>query len=1728
MKAKSLLKTVTTVTPTLTVSLLTVLILITALYGTTTHAADPEFQQLTKTVYIDEDARVLSLIRYDVRVTGASGTLTYAITDDESADSDSDSETDSTMDGDSTYFKLNKDSGQLQLNKKVDFERPRGEELSDTNTNEYVVVITASDDGDATDANDATLTLTIIVENVNEAPMFTDEENGAGDLEGLQIKRRTVVENTPAGENINVVAGTDAPVVATDPDDTTADGDTNPETSRIDSLIYTMTGADARYFDIDSTSGQLKTKTVLDFETPMDTGGGTAKDNFYTVTVIATDSESRGLDSRVTVTIEVTDDNEAPEFPAQTASRSVPENAPAGTKVGMPLKATDPEGDPVTYTTASDNFIIESDGQLRTKVRLDHEAMPSHPISVTATDDGVDGDAGAPNDNLSNTIVVTITVTDANDPPMFDSATTTRMVAENQRAGIFGTAIEADDQDPDALTYTVTNVPGRNDARLFTINGSTGHLSTRNPLDREAEDYPFTSENAHGYMVRVTVSDRKNDAGRPDTVTVMDDTIDVTITVENVNEPPAFGAATASNLYFYESTSSTTVYDPDGVLIATDPDVGDTTLMYDTPAGPDGAEFTIVGGVLTAEPKDFEEDKRTYTVVVTVKDDESPVPLSDIITLTIHLRDVGEDVTNRSPMFVDENGDSLDMESFSVRENADSLFIGTVRATDPDNDQLTYTVDATSAALFRIDRTGELRSKKPLDYEAIPDEGDAYEVTVTATDGTSNEATIMVTVTVMNVNEAPVFGTLAIPIMRATRTVEENTIAGEEINVDTPVSAVDPEGDTLTYTLGGDDAASFDIVYSDPMGGQLKTRAPLDADTKSTYKVMVVASDGKLSTSIPVEIEVTDVNERPMFDAGARITIEMPEDISMMANVDMPIKATDPEGDMLTYDIDNTDTTNSPDYEKFEIREQYGQLYYSGMDDHTVDFEDGPPFYQIKVTVSDGNTQGNAGADAVDDSIIVIIKVTNVNEPPMFPMTFPHPDVGDALSAPTHEVPENTMAGYPTNGLLTATDPERDVVTYRLANAPGSTDAASFTIDNTGQLRVKTSLDFETKREYRVIVHATDNKNARGARDTTTSDDEVVVTIRVTGINEPPMFVDGETATRSIPETVGEPSPDAIPIGAPIVANDPEMGELTYGLTDTTFEIDPGTGQLSLKSDVALDYEATPLAMLKRTYTLMVTVRDGTKADGTTTDDSDDDTITVTVNVLNAPEPPMFPTVPDPSGVYVHAGKVGNEVFDPNGVFTATDPDGDRLTYQLTGGNANFSLSSGMLKTTKVLTATPDDDDGLSVTVSARDRRVTVSQTAFIKVVGVTATKKAPVFPDGSDARAIDENESGNVGDRVEATSEADADETYAYILGGTDASKFSINSETGQLMVREPLDFEKGRRYTVTVTATDGVLKSTPQTVTITVNNVDEPPMFTDGATTTRTILETPVGATFTPANVRGPVTATDPEGDPFTYEVSTNDHFEIVSVGQLRTKAGLNHEGTEDGTYTVTITARSSGGGRDTIEVTITATDVNDAPMFADSDGAEIQSATRTVAENEPKGTLINAADSSDDSPVMATDEDEGSTVTHTLTGADASRFDIEPSTGQLITKSVLDFEAIPQKRFFNVTVRADDGRGGRAEIPVTIRLTDANDRPMFPARRITREVKESTTAINVGLPVTATDPEADAHATEPPNLTYAISGPDALFFTIDAKYHPHNDRRPAKNRGESSHRSLISSGL
>ncbi len=103
------------------------------------------------------------------------------------------------------------------------------------------------------------------------------------------------------------------------------------------------------------------------------------------------------------------------------------------------------------------------------------------------------------------------------------------------------------------------------------------------------------------------------------------------------------------------------------------------------------------------------------------------------------------------------------------------------------------------------------------------------------------------------VNRPPVFA-LALPV---TRSVAENTPEGQPIGG--PVTAADPDGDALTYSLWGADADHFDI---DPSTGQILAKGTYGFEEKRGYSVIVRASDGQGGrVSLVVNIAVTDTGE---------------------------------------------------------------------------------------------------------------------------------------------------------------------------------------------------------------------------------------------------------------------------------------------------------------------------------------------------------------------------------------------------------------------------------------------------------------------------------------------------------------------------------------------------------------------------------------------------------------------------------------------------------------------------------------------------------------------------------------------------------------------------------------------------------------------------------------------------------------------------------------------------
>ena len=106
--------------------------------------------------------------------------------------------------------------------------------------------------------------------------------------------------------------------------------------------------------------------------------------------------------------------NEPPEFSSPTATREVPENTAENTNIGTALPAaTDADNDPLTYTlegTDAASFGFDpATRQLSTKsgVTYDYETKPSYSVTLKADDDN----------GGSDTIAVTITVTDVEEPP---------------------------------------------------------------------------------------------------------------------------------------------------------------------------------------------------------------------------------------------------------------------------------------------------------------------------------------------------------------------------------------------------------------------------------------------------------------------------------------------------------------------------------------------------------------------------------------------------------------------------------------------------------------------------------------------------------------------------------------------------------------------------------------------------------------------------------------------------------------------------------------------------------------------------------------------------------------------------------------------------------------------------------------------------------------------------------------------------------------------------------------------------------------------------------------------------------------------------------------------------------------------------------------------------------------------------------------------------------------
>ena len=157
---------------------------------------------------------------------------------------------------------------------------------------------------------------------------------------------------------------------------------------------------------------------------------GLGEDTVYQVQVRATNDEGDSGWSSPGTGRTNEPPNAAPRFASATAMRSLAENTATGTDIGSPLTATDSDNDTLTYSVegpdAASFAIVSSSGQIRTRSSADYDYEAKSRYSVTVKAD--DGQGG------SDTVAVTIDITDEDEPPLAPGAPSVSAVSGSRTA----------------------------------------------------------------------------------------------------------------------------------------------------------------------------------------------------------------------------------------------------------------------------------------------------------------------------------------------------------------------------------------------------------------------------------------------------------------------------------------------------------------------------------------------------------------------------------------------------------------------------------------------------------------------------------------------------------------------------------------------------------------------------------------------------------------------------------------------------------------------------------------------------------------------------------------------------------------------------------------------------------------------------------------------------------------------------------------------------------------------------------------------------------------------------------------------------------------------------------------------------------------------------------------------------------------------------------------------
>jgi len=1185
--------------------------------------------------------------------------------------------------------------------------------------------------------------------------------------------------------------------------------------------------------------------------------------------VYASGLQVRGNTQAFTLNVTLANDdvNDKPEF--VTTEEMLPSSAVIGSIFTYQFEVNDPDDANngtdliwsvdlpyVSGTPEEYGVTISSTGLLRWQVPAEPSLLlrlSGLRIRVSVTDGEEDWKVGS---ESAPSLGWTLRLVDGNEAPVIVTESLPEATEDTPySAQIDVTDIAGDDGEGnvvlDDLTYALTQAP-----EGMTISES-GLISWT----------PGESGSNESYVETVVVEVRDGLESGVEPVTRSYD-----VTVNSVNDAPVINGTPAALVILGQTYSQQ--------LNVTDSDDSIDGLTFTLVSGPEGMTVSA-SGLIEWTPS----APGNVTAEVSVADGGEDGAASASVSWAIEVRD-----NNKAPVIGQGN-------SASLNTNEDTPVEVRLTATDEDGDELSWSITSEPEyGIAGVSGIGLVGYQPNNNFSGT----DSFEVTVS--DGSAS-ASMLVTVTVATVNDAPVITSTA-PVS-----------ATEDQPYTYAATATDVENDVLEWSLGEDAPEGMSI---DSATGLISWTPAGDKDSEVAT---VNVSDGSSTTSQTFTINVVQVNDAPVIITDAEITAT--EDVQYVYSV----VAEDEDGDALTYSL-----VSGP--EGMQMNADTGRLTWVPLEGETE--------AEVTIAVEDAE-------ETVTQTFT--ITVTPVNDAPVIVQ-------GAAVNAGTTE-------DIAVEVTLTATDAENDDLTWSIGNKPANGEAVVSGSGNSQTVIYTPAPDFSGSDSFTVEVSdgtvsssVTVNVTVSAANDApvitsvakTTATEDVAYEYDVNATD-----VDGDALTYSLSDDA--PEGMTIDTATGVISWTPVEGEtsadVTVSVSDLlatttqsfTIVVTPvndapvitSTAPLTATEDLEYTYQAAASdaenddltwSLTQNPASMTIDAATGlirwTPANGVTSatvtvkaeDSSQSATQTFTIQVGGVNDAPVI-TEGDTATIGTTEDVAGSVTLH------ATDDDGDELIWAIRDlpANGTASVFNGVV----TYTPAPDYNGDASFTVQVSDA---IATDVITVNVTVAPASDAPVI----DSSAITTAIQGELYTYQVVAADADGDDLTYRLTAAPDGMTVSA---TGLISWTPGNDVSAAA---VTIVVSDGVLDA-QQSFDISVTSTNDAPVFTS----------TPVVTATEDTLYTYPVTATDADGNTLTYRLVTHPDGMTIDAA-----SGVISWTPGEGVTSAAVVVEASDGLEpvtQSFEITVTA--VNDAPVIAES------SLTLTTDEDNTGTVTVNATD-------------------------------------------------------------------------------------------------------------------------------------------------------------------------